>query len=78
MTGNVRVVGSGGGGGGGTQNTEGDGGTGAAGNGSGTAGTGDDGSLPSTGLTLGPVALTGLMMFAAGLLLRRRVASTGL
>ena len=70
MTGTVRVVGSGSGGGGsgggGTQGTQNDGSAG-------DAAADDGGSLPSTGLALGSVVLTGLAMIACGLLLRRRV-----
>ena len=79
MTGTVRVVGSSsggggsGGGGGVTQGSQDDGG-GAAGDGSASAG-GD--SLPSTGLTLGTVALAGLALIAMGTALRRQVAWPG-
>jgi plastocyanin len=78
MTGTVRVVGSGSGGSGGNgtsgaQND--DGGTGADASDGGTADSGD--SLPSTGLALGPVVLTGLLMIGLGVALRRRVVSTG-
>jgi plastocyanin len=85
MTGTVRVVASGSpggggdssGGGGATQGAQSDGGADAPG----TAGTGSadagGGSLPSTGLALGSVVLTGLAMIAAGAVLRRRAAWPG-
>jgi plastocyanin len=76
MTGTVRVLaaGSGGGGdgGGGTQGAQNDSGGGTSDDGSPAAD--DDSSLPSTGLALGSVVLTGLAMIGAGVALRRRVA----
>ena len=79
MTGTVRVVasGSGGGSGGGTQGAQNDGTAGGTGGDSNASASGGDGSLPSTGLALGSVVLTGLAMIAAGVMLRRRVAWPG-
>lgn len=74
MTGTVRVVGSGGGSsGGGTEGAQNDGTAGGGDDATGSAADGGD-SLPSTGLALGSVVLTGLAMIGTGVMLRRRAA----